>query len=278
MTTEGPKVRCRDITGKDCDRIVSIYASDCGIAGHDLPQQPDKMAPGPSSIYAGPHKPRLTVDEDYDLVFEDLADDEVPTLEPGKLFISRKAQNTFTTHHQVLPEVAVSEIRLLASAALAGGVVTVTKSKVIVLEIAAFRLRVSPDGRTVTEYFTFHFERTPSQVLSGKPSRFGGTRGEPISREPHDALPIDEMRTRLVPQSVRVSNLALSQYSKWTNMDKRQPETLVSLRRDLEVANTEGTWATGRDDQAHELTARSRKWIVASDGTQVILCVPVERA
>ena len=99
MTTEGPNVRCVDVTGKDCDRIVSIYASDCGISGHDLPQWPEKVAPGPSSIYAGPHKPRLTVIEDYDLVFEDLADGEVPNLEPDTLFISRKCPDPLQSVH-----------------------------------------------------------------------------------------------------------------------------------------------------------------------------------
>ena len=68
-----PKLRCRELTGADCDRPVALDAADCGIAEHVVPPQAVKRAPGRASIPMAVRRPTLVVDEEFDL-FED--DDE----------------------------------------------------------------------------------------------------------------------------------------------------------------------------------------------------------
>src|SRR5438270_723819 len=64
-----PNVRCRDVSGADCERVMPDDAEDCGIREHVRLKSPPK-APGEEGFISQPrqHKPRLSVNEDYDLV------------------------------------------------------------------------------------------------------------------------------------------------------------------------------------------------------------------
>jgi hypothetical protein len=170
----GPKLRCRELTGADCDRPVAIDARDCGIPEHVVPPQPEKRPPGRASIPMGVRRPTLVVDEEFDLFEDDdLEDGEIPAIHGSTLLVSATAQRAFTTRHQVLPEVAIHEIRFLASRAVEMDAVELMDTGRLKLSAKKFTLYLSPDGRTVIGYSTRHYERTPTQVFAGQPSRFG---------------------------------------------------------------------------------------------------------
>lgn len=272
MNNGTPKILCREVTGADCDRVVDLFAHDCGIPEHVLPTPAERSAPGPTSVFAGPNKPRLTVNEDFDVVSDIPDDGEFPAIHPETLFVSRKAQEVFTTHHEVLPKVAIEEIRLAAGEALARGSVSLSENGFVTLRVKSFQLTVSPDGQNVIKYTTQHFERMPSEVFAKLPSRFGAgqlkrrTHGEPIATQ--------DLRGIFQPESVFVTGIALNQYAKWRGLDKHDEDTLAAFRVDLAHACRGGVWTPGRDKPGHIITFRNRDWIISADGIALVLCVP----
>jgi len=186
-----PKLRCRELTGADCDRPVALDAADCGIAEHVVPPQAVKRAPGRASIPMAVRRPTLVVDEEFDLFEdddEDLDDDELPSIHASSLLVTATAQRSFTTRHQVLPEVAIAEIRFVAARAVEMDSIERMDSGRLKLSAKKFVLYLSPNGRTVIGYATRHYERTPTQVFAGQPSRFGAGR---VQQRPRRGDPLD---------------------------------------------------------------------------------------
>lgn len=182
-----PSVRCRELSGADCNRPVPAGAENCGIAEHAI-REPLGKAAGPGTFISNPlrRKPRLTVNEDFDLVEpdRDLSTDlAYPDLDPSSfdeslLWVGTQVQKEFTAHHGTDPHAAIEELRFFVREALARGAYRRADSGFHFLRYREFEVWISPDGKTVTGYSTFHYERTPTQVLGGFPSRFGsGHRG-----------------------------------------------------------------------------------------------------
>ena len=171
-----PKLPCRELTGADCDRPVALDAQDCGIAEHVVPPQPEKRAPGRESIPMGVRRPTLVVDEEFDL-FDDLDDDlddgEIPSIDASSLLVSATAQRSFTTRHQVLPEVAIDEIRFLAARAVEMDSIELLDTGRLKLSAKKFVLYLSPNGRTVVGYSTRHYERTLPRCSPASPRGSG---------------------------------------------------------------------------------------------------------
>lgn len=277
-----PKLRCRELTGADCDRPVAIDAQNCGIPEHVVPPQPERMAPGRTSLPMGIARPRLTVDEDFDLIDDDddddddeYVDDVIPPIHSGSLLVSATAQRAFTTRHQVLPEVAIREIRFLAAKAVEKGGVVRQDSGRLTLTAEKFTIYLSPNGRTVVGYRTRHYERTPTQVFARQPSRFGAGRAvrPPDRGEP---LPIDLLRSTVDPSRVRMSSMATSQFAKCLGSGTKDPQVAPTMRRFYIQAFEHGVWSTGRDRSSYEVVHLGTRWVVASDSGAVILCVPSE--
>lgn len=273
-----PKLPCRELTGADCDRPVALDARDCGIAEHVVPPQPEKRAPGRESIPMGVRRPTLVVDEEFDL-FDDLDDDlddgEIPAIDASSLLVSATAQRSFTTRHQVLPEVAIDEIRFLAARAVEMDSIELLDTGRLKLSAKKFVLYLSPNGRTVVGYATRHYERTPTQVFAGQPSRFGAGRSQ--ERRPRGApLEIEDLRHTVDPSTVRISSLATNQFARVAGLRPKEAETGEVMRQAYVDAFADGSWATGQSGPGYEISHLGRKWVIATDDGSVILCVPLE--
>lgn len=273
-----PKLPCRELTGADCDRPVALDAQDCGIAEHVVPPQPEKRAPGRESIPMGVRRPTLVVDEEFDL-FDDLDDDlddgEIPSIDASSLLVSATAQRSFTTRHQVLPEVAIDEIRFLAARAVEMDSIELLDTGRLKLSAKKFVLYLSPNGRTVVGYATRHYERTPTQVFAGQPSRFGAGRNQ--ERRPRGApLEIEELRDSVDPSAARIGSLATNQFARVAGLRPKEAETSEVIRQAYVDAFTNGSWAPGQGGPGYEISHLGRKWVIAADDGSVILCVPLE--
>jgi len=250
-----------------------------------VPPQRAKSPPGPASIPTGQRRPTLIVDEDYDLIFDDESEYEgiEPSIEPGSLVVSATAQRSFTTRHEVMPDVAIAEILVVAAEAVAHGKTTRREDGRIVLEVEQFILYLSPNGKTVIGYRTRHYERTPTQVFSGVPSRFGAGKGRNRDRS-HPQVEIGppksllQLQEGIDPEAVRFSSLATHQLAKQLFLHKSDPELPRLMRAALTQALAGGSWTVERSDElgprSYGLFFEGRKWILDARDSSVILCVP----
>jgi hypothetical protein len=277
-----PTVKCRDVTGIDCDREISFDADHCGDPSH-VRQEGKRSEPGSSYISNRKQRdhPTLTVREDYEL-FEDLergegrdseADRAWPDLDAGSfdaehLQVGIKAQKAFTAHHHVGASVAIDEIKMLAEYAMRRGKYLRHPSGFHRLEAKKFRVNVTPDGRMVTNYSTRHFERMPSQVIGGMRSRFGpeGKR----RHEPGPPLSLDELRGSFDPATITVLPRAVSGFAKRMGLDKKVPETADLLRRTLGESARQGHWSVGDREGAFVVESPPWVWLIAADDGTLI--------
>ena len=239
------------------------------------------MEPSFVSNRRRPVRPKLTVNEDFEL-FEELdrreghdrdLDVSYPDLSPrtfdaSSLLIGTDAQKAFTGHHQVTAEVAISEMRLVADKALQRGGYRRYASGFHRLEAEKYMVRISPDGSIVTRYATRHYERLPSEVFAGKPSRFGGNSVR--HREPGPPLPLDDLLKAFHPMSTDVLPRAVSAFAKRAGLKKSAPATEVALRETLAGSVASGTWSPGRSERTFLLDDTEWVWLVAADNGTVI--------
>jgi hypothetical protein len=97
----------------------------------------------------------------------------------------------------------------------------------------------------VTRYCTFHYERTPSQVLGGVRSRFQGGKSHRTPREPGPPLSLEEIVLGFDPGTVEIAHTALRLYAKRTLDDRDDDAVEVALRSELAEAVATGTWSDG---------------------------------
>lgn len=222
-------------------------------------------------------KPTLTVDEDFDLIApgRDIeADRGAPDLDPetfdsSDLWIGIKVQKAFTEHHGTDAHSAIRELRLLAGEALSKGKYDRLNDGFHRLRHEQFELKLSPDGKTVMRYKTFHYERTPSEVFGRKRSRF--RKGGGLKREPGPPKPLPELVAAFKPESVEITETALTLYAKRMGLDPNDEATEASMRSELGQAAATGTWReSNRGPSAYVLEAPNRHWIVASDDGTVV--------
>jgi len=271
------------MSGADCDRLVPVDAPHCGDPSHVSSGLHDKSKLEPSFVSnrQRPKRPTLTVNEDFEM-FEELdrrdghdRDEDVSypdlsfrTFDASTLLVGTDAQKAFTGHHQVTPEVAISEIRLLADKALQRSGYRRYASGFHRLEAEKYMLRVSPDGSIVTRYATRHYERLPSEVFAGKPSRFGGKKAP--YREPGPPKPLDELSMSFDPMNTDVLPRAVSAFAKREGLNKKIPATEAALRLTLAGSAESGTWSHGHSERTYLLSGSEWVWLVAADYGTVI--------
>jgi hypothetical protein len=118
-------------------------------------------------------------------------------------------------------------------------------------------------------YSTLHYERTPTEVLSGKPSRF--RKGGRLKKEPGPPLALADLISGFDPKHVEVAQTALRLYAKRSGLHPEDASTEASLRSELALAAATGTWrVSDRGPDAYVLETATRHWIVASDDGTVI--------
>ncbi len=207
-----PITRCRELSGADCNRPVPLGAENCGIPEHAV-VEPGRKPAGVGTFISNParRKPRLTVNEDFDLIEPDRdagtgrshPDLDRLSFDASALWVGTRVQAGFTAHHGTDARAAIEELRFFVREALARGDYSRGDSGFHRLRYRRFEVWISPDGKTVTSYSTYHYERTPTQVLGGVPSRFGagrqGRQPRVIINEPERA----EFLTSIAPGECR---------------------------------------------------------------------------
>ena len=279
-----PTVRCRELSGADCDRVIPIDAEHCGDPTHIAVHPDPKPIDGPTHISnrtAQARRPTLTVREDFDFFdaeqrFADRdveADRALPDLSPetfdaDHIQVSTNTQKAFANHHRVTAPTAIDEIRLVARKAMLRGKYSRTASGFHRLEVEKFRVSVSPNGRMITYYTTRHFERLPSQVFSGKRSRFGGKRHR-LTGGPR--LSIDELSQTFDPYTAPVLPRAVKAFATRSSMDRKVADTEVLLRHALSETLVRGEWQPGNREDMYLLVDDIWTWVIASDGVVITL-------
>ncbi len=172
---ESRRLFCRDVTGLECSRAMDGDAENCGIESHvrnvpigDYFGDPNYRTR--SSFY----RRKLTVDEEYDLIFDesrDPVDFDKSTFNPKDLWVATAVQKEFTAYHQGSAEDAISNIQLLIEKSIQKGKYYKLTRGGHLFKWSGYLAVVTPDLRTVVRYQTSHYERTPRQVVDGVKSR-----------------------------------------------------------------------------------------------------------
>ena len=166
---------CRDVTGLECSRVMEDDAENCGIESH-VRIMPIGAYFGDSSYRTRSsfHRRKLTVDEDYDLIFDesqDAVDFDKSTFNPKNLWVATKVQKEFTAYHKGSAEDAISNIQLLIEKSIQKGKYYKLRRGGHLFRWSGYLAILTPDLRTVVRYRTNHYERTPRQVVNGVKSR-----------------------------------------------------------------------------------------------------------
>lgn len=279
MRLTPPLAICRTLTGEDCDAVVQVGSPTCGEAGHELPDLITRRAPGELSIRMRRHRPTLTVNEEFEVVDSPAVDDANLVIDAQQVLVSHLAQSAFTVHHQVSPETAIAEIRLVVEKLKGRQGFTLLPTGYHSGEYKRISLIINPSAEVVVSYYTFHFERLPSQVFGGTPSRFvkasqiGGSPNSPIltSWEPGPPLPLNELLEIFNPETVSISTLARNQFCRRTGIHRRD-DFETAMREELRLDFATGEWRNSGRDDGFELLGRHR-WLIAADTGKIILCV-----
>jgi hypothetical protein len=273
-----PMLPCRLVSGADCEQLVPADAEHCGNPEHVR----STVLPIPKTdgeFISRVRKPRLTVNEDYDLLQpeHDLESDlampnlDEATLDTSRLWVGTRVQLGFTAHHGTDAQTAIDELRFLVGEALRNGTYRRAVDGFHHLSYQRFAVSVTPDGGTIAGYSTLHYERTPTQVIGGVRSRFGRRRRSGPRREPGPPLPLPELVAIFDPDVVAIGCTAVSLYAKRSGMDADEEKVEAAMRAELAEAADTGTWKeSDRGPTAYVLETPTRCWIVAADGGLVI--------
>lgn len=279
-----PSVRCRDLSGMDCNMVMLVTAEHCGDPSH-IPIRPDPKPTEPmfiSNRKAPFRRPTLTVSEEFDFFIkrDRDADRALPDLTPdtfdvNELQVSTKAQVMFVKHHNVSESDAIEEIRLVAQQAMTRGKYHRESTGFHRLVFSGYTLRVTPDGEMVTKYKTLHRERTPSQVLAGVPSRFVKHKKQllPLSCPIRS---VEELSQSFDPTSAPLLPRAIRSFMKYSGMSKEDPDVEQKLRLALARACDKGTWGQGNSDGRYLLFDDKYTWVIGSDEVVISVWVPDE--
>ena len=132
----------------------------------------------------------LTVDEDYDLVFdqsEAVAELDPACFDPNELWVATRVQQEVTAHYGIGAESAIANVRLVVRRAVDAGSYRRTAQGTFLFWWRGFYVTVSPDLQTAKRYRTVHYERTPIQVNDGVKSRLSKKQ-----RARRDPVPVPE--------------------------------------------------------------------------------------
>jgi hypothetical protein len=191
------RVVCRDLSGEDCDRVMAVDAEHCGIAEHSRKSLvPLPRGAASSKARSTGRRPRLVVDEDYEIVWDE-SDGPVGlgdgSFDPSDLWVARRVQEDFTAYHGVDPEEAITNVRLVVQRAIETGGHHRTRRGLHLFSWRGFLVAVTPDLGVAVRYQTHHYERTPRQVADGVRSRVSQKRRR-------------DARPRVVPDGMAVGD------------------------------------------------------------------------
>jgi hypothetical protein len=264
-----PNVRCGRISGFDCDEIVSADDEACSL-GHVLPT---RLAPGlPPGLSSGPGPKRAgrLYEAQVEHVSVASADEVLSRLarRPNELVVSRRACQQLAEHHGVEEDLARAELRSLVKRAAEAGHVDESHGGYWQLDFKGFSVRMDPAARVIVSYATRHYERTPSEVLDGKESRFRQNRhSRYVAVGPH--LPLDELQTLVASAPVISERLATS----WAKRRGCSPEEATSELVALVAADaTNGVWE--KAGECWMLDGSDQRWRIAPDEPRVIATWP----
>ncbi|WP_433700810.1 HelD family protein [Nocardiopsis sp. CA-288880] len=95
---------------------------------------------------------------------------------PEAVRVTAAARARFATRHRASAWEAQVELRAMVTHLWEGGSWALRRDGSWLLDDRGYRLVLSPDARSVTDYQTVHLERSYAQFLAGVPSRYGLTR------------------------------------------------------------------------------------------------------
>lgn len=193
-TGPGQFVLCTEVSGLPCDRVMPVDADDCGIAEHlrVVPHGVPRSAPTSRSRRLA-RRPRLVVDEEFDVVDAPFGDDVSPgnvistrigDVDPDLVWVAISVQRDVTAFHGLTADEAIDNVRLVIRRAAETGSVWRTSGGFNRFAWRGYDVVVTPDLGTAVRYMTDHFERTPRQVDSGVKSRFRKGRRLHTERRP----------------------------------------------------------------------------------------------
>lgn len=175
------RIACRDVTGCDCNRVMDDEAENCGDPTHVRKIQPGEfLGDAEFRTKSSFLRMKLTVNEEYDLIFDEASDAvefDKESFKPGELWVSTKVQEEFTAYHDCSAEVAIENLRLLVERSINDGKYYSYDWGGHCFTWRGFVAIVSPNLQTVIRYQTRHYERTPKQVIEGVKSRLSKRRG-----------------------------------------------------------------------------------------------------
>lgn len=254
-----PTTKCRRLSGEDCDLLVSADDEYCGV-GHELKT---REVPAVDLHISGQlqRRRRTTIAEDFDAVTfeEDEAVIARIVAYPDHLAVAKKAVEACAEHHGVDEERARAEIRLLVTRALAEGRWRRAQNGFWLIDFNGMQALLPPAGQVVLSYRTRHYERLPSEVIAGVPSRFRSSKAtepEPIG----DTLPFDEFLSRV--QDPEFSHRLIAS---WTKRFGNETELRASFLIDLNA----GHWEIGEKPNTWVLRNSERCWAVRADNAFV---------
>lgn len=200
-TGVGRFVVCREVSGENCDREMAADAEHCGIEAHArlVPHGIRRGVPLFRERRVA-RKPRLIVEEDFDIVSapdgDDVASGDVietrmGPIDPSAIWVSLDVQRDATAYHGLTPDEAIDNIRTVIRHAAERGSFWQTRGGFHRFLWFGYHVVVTPDLGTAVRYTTDHFERTPREVEAGVKSRFKKrSKGRPAPSA-HRPVPVD---------------------------------------------------------------------------------------
>lgn len=265
-----PQVPCKSLSGVDCDRSVTPDDEHCGDPTHVLPTRDlPSMPEGVSG--ARVNRPRLAVVDDYVVVGVGVGDRPLDpaTFDFNQTHVAQVVVDGFTLHHGVDEEVARAEVRAFARDAIAAGRHRQEADGKHLLDWRGIRVRLSADGAAILSYRTLHYERLPSEVLAGRPSRFGKrSRSRAVSRTSDDSssdeLTETEVLALISDGKARLADRVVSLYARTLGHGTALDETAELLRSRLAAAASAVTAPLPTADRGGLILSDSgTSWIIA---------------
>jgi len=263
-------VRCGHLTGTDCAELVTPDDEQCP-AGHLIPTREAPQLPDGIATYIGPRRPRSVGREQVQYITLAANDREAVlarlTGRPNDVAISRRACEQCASHHGIEDSAARAELRLLVVTGAAAGHCHQTATGYWRVQHQKFVATLDPSATIVVAYSTRHYERTPSEVFAGVPSRFGQAVPTCPSGPP---LELEQLRQAVVSAPVISERLI----NAWVHRYQCEPSVAaVTLTSKVVVAAAQGRWEQS-PDHTWMLTHDSQVWRVAPDAPVIMATWP----
>lgn len=271
-----PEVRCGSLSGFACDRLVTPDDEHCGDPTHVLPTRDLPSLPeGVSGERV--RRPRLAVVDDYVVTGGPVQALDPASFDVNRVHVAKVVVDGFVSHHGVEEDVARVEVRAFAKAAVEAGKQRQQPDGTHLIEWHGIRVRLSGDGGAILSYRTFHYERLPSEVLAGAPSRFGGRHKKGRQwRSPGDIFPDEVSEAELLELmrdgKARIAERVVSLFARRIGVGNDLDAAEEPLRAALAAAAAEATSPLPHTDRVDSLvlTHEGVGWIVAMPAGVVV--------